>query len=148
MQKLNENYLIFSLSDVANDQINQDPQVLDNFYGKINYIHLKKLNSGIYSIGHRNPQGLIFHPERKELWNTEHGPRGGDELNVVRKGANYGWPVITYGINYSGTPITDKTEEVGMEQPIYYWVPSIAPSSLCYIDSPMYADWKGDILVG
>ena len=102
----------------------------------------------IYSFGHRNPQGLIFHPERKELWNTEHGPRGGDELNIVRKGANYGWPVITYGINYSGTPITDKTEEVGMEQPIYYWVPSIAPSSLCYIDSPLFPEWKGDLLVG
>lgn len=103
----------------------------------------------IYSYGHRNPQGLILHPKTGEIWNHEHGPRGGDEINIVKAGANYGWPVITYGINYSGTEITDKTEQDGMEQPIHYWVPSIAPSGMAFITTDNYgAEWNGSLLVG
>ncbi|MEP3209459.1 MAG: PQQ-dependent sugar dehydrogenase [Maribacter sp.] len=105
--------------------------------------------TAIYSYGHRNPQGLVRHPETGEIWNHEHGPRGGDEINVIKAGANYGWPVITYGINYSGTEITDKTEMSGMEQPIHYWVPSIAPSGMAFVTTNNYgADWKGSLLVG
>lgn len=105
--------------------------------------------TAIYSYGHRNPQGLVRHPETGEIWNHEHGPRGGDEINVIKAGANYGWPVITYGINYSGTEITDKTEMSGMEQPIHYWVPSIAPSGMAFVTTDNYgADWKGSLLVG
>lgn len=101
-----------------------------------------------YTYGNRNPQGMARHPESGEIWINEHGPRGGDEINVVIKGANYGWPVITYGINYSGTPITDKTSMEGMMQPIHYWVPSIAPSGMAFITSDNYGDWKGSVLVG
>lgn len=105
--------------------------------------------TAIYSYGHRNPQGLVKHPETGEIWDHEHGPRGGDEINIVKKGANYGWPVVTYGINYSGTEITDKTEMEGMEPPIHYWVPSIAPSGMTFVTTDKYgSDWKGSLLVG
>ncbi len=104
--------------------------------------------TAIYSYGHRNPQGLAMHPETGAIWDNEHGPRGGDEINIIKAGANYGWPVVTYGINYSGTPITDKTEMEGMTQPFHYWVPSIAPSGMTFVTSSKYGDWKGSILVG
>ncbi len=105
--------------------------------------------TAIYSYGHRNPQGMVKHPETGEIWNHEHGPKGGDEINIVKAGANYGWPVITYGINYSGTPITDITEKEGMEQPIHHWTPSIAPSGMTFITTDTYgSDWNGSLLVG
>ena len=91
---------------------------------------------------------MIFHYKTGELWEHEHGPRGGDEINIIEKGKNYGWPVITYGINYSGTSITDKREMAGMEQPLYYWVPSIAPCGMAFSTSGVYKKWKGDLFVG
>ncbi len=102
----------------------------------------------MYSYGHRNPQGMATHPETGEIWAHEHGPRGGDELNHIRAGKNYGWPVISYGINYNGTSFTDETEREGMEQPQTYWDPSIAPSGLAFVTSDMYPNWKGKALVG
>jgi glucose/arabinose dehydrogenase len=102
----------------------------------------------IWSYGHRNLQGLYYDKETQTLWNHEHGPQGGDELNRVEKGKNYGWPVITYGINYDGTSITDITEKEGMEQPIRYWVPSIAPCGLTKVTSDRYPNWKDNFLVG
>lgn len=104
--------------------------------------------AAVYSYGHRNPQGLALNPFTNELWETEHGPRGGDELNILQAGLNYGWPVITYGINYNGTQITAEEKREGMEQPIHYWVPSIAPSGTAFITSNVYPGWKGDLLVG
>jgi glucose/arabinose dehydrogenase len=91
---------------------------------------------------------MTVHPKTGEIWENEHGPKGGDEINIVQKGKNYGWPVITYGINYSGTSITDKKSMSGMEQPIYYWVPSIAPSGMAFSSSDVYGDWKGDLFIG
>ena len=91
---------------------------------------------------------MIIHPKTGQVWEAEHGPQGGDEINIVEKGKNYGWPVITYGINYSGTPITDKTKMEGMEQPLYYWIPSIAPSGMAFSTSGIYKDWTGDLFVG
>ncbi|HIP79678.1 MAG TPA: PQQ-dependent sugar dehydrogenase, partial [Kiloniellaceae bacterium] len=102
----------------------------------------------IYSYGHRNVQGMTLHPESGEIWSHEHGPRGGDELNLVKAGANYGWPVITYGIDYSGAIITDKTEAPGMEQPIVYWDPSIAPSGMAFYDGDKFPQWQGDLFIG
>ncbi len=102
----------------------------------------------IWSTGHRNPQGLALHPVTGELWSHEHGPRGGDELNIISKGKNYGWPVITYGVNYSGTKITDDTAMQGMEQPVTYWVPSIAPCGMAFVTGNRYPGWKGNVLVG
>jgi glucose/arabinose dehydrogenase len=101
----------------------------------------------IWSYGHRNPQGVVFDASTQTLWAVEHGPRGGDELNRVEPGKNYGWPVITYGINYDGSIITDLTEKEGMEQPVFYWVPSIAPCGMAMVTSDRYPNWKGNLMV-
>lgn len=103
----------------------------------------------IYSYGHRNIQGMDVHPVTGIVWTNEHGPRGGDEINVQDKpGANYGWPVISYGINYDGSILTEETEKEGMEQPVTYWDPSIAPSGLAFVSSDKYPGWNGDVLSG
>lgn len=112
------------------------------------FVGTENAKEAIWSYGHRNPQGMIINPETNEIWVHEHGPRGGDEINVIKKGANYGWPVITYGINYSGTDITDITKKEGMEQPLYYWVPSIAPSGMAMVTGDAYPELKGNLLVG
>ena len=101
----------------------------------------------IWSMGNRNPQGLAWHPVTGELWSTEHGPRGGDELNVIQQGRNYGWPIVTYGINYDGTPITDKTAAPGLESPITYWTPSAAPSGIAFYTGDRFPAWKNDLFV-
>jgi quinoprotein glucose dehydrogenase len=102
----------------------------------------------IWSYGHRNPQGMDINPKTGDIWVHEHGPRGGDEINLVKKGANYGWPVITYGINYGGTEITDQRKKEGMEQPVYYWLPSIAPSGMAFVKGDKYPDLSENLLVG
>jgi glucose/arabinose dehydrogenase len=103
----------------------------------------------IYSYGHRNPQGLISNAGDGQLWSLEHGPKGGDELNLITSGGNYGWPLVTYGTNYDGTIISDKTSAPGMIDPVYKWVPSVAPSSLVpYFGNVMPEDWSGSFLVG
>jgi len=103
----------------------------------------------IYSYGHRNIQGAALHPETGRLWIHEHGPQGGDEINIPEAGKNYGWPVITYGVNYgSGTPIGEGTHKTGMQQPIYYWVPSIAPSGMAFYSGDRFKPWKGNLFVG
>jgi len=102
----------------------------------------------VFSYGHRNIQGAALHPETGVLWAHEHGPRGGDELNIVRPGRNYGWPEITYGIDYDMSTISEYTEKPGMEQPIHYWVPSIAPSGMTFYTGTRYPGWAGNILIG
>ena len=102
----------------------------------------------IWSYGHRNPQGLARDPATGLLYDAEHGPRGGDELNLVQKGRNYGWPVITYGMNYDGTPITNLTAKEGMEQPVTYWVPSIAVSSIAFYKGTKFPKWDGQLFLG
>jgi aldose sugar dehydrogenase len=102
----------------------------------------------IFSYGHRNPQGLAIHPESGIPWLHEHGAQGGDEVNIVRPGANYGWPVITYGIDYSGAPIGEGTHKEGMAQSIHYWVPSIAPSGMAFYGGDPFPEWRGDLFVG
>ena len=102
----------------------------------------------IYSYGHRNPQGLAVHPETGALWAIEHGPRGGDELNRLSPGANYGWPVITYGESYAGFPIGEGTAKPGMEQPRRYWVPSISPSGLAFYTGEAFPSWRGNLFLG
>jgi glucose/arabinose dehydrogenase len=102
----------------------------------------------VFSYGHRNSQGIALRPGTSEIWQHEHGPRGGDEVNILKAGANYGWPVITYGIDYSGAIISDKTEAPGMEQPVVYWVPSIAPSGMAFYQGEKFPQWQGDLFVG
>ncbi len=154
-----QGYLYFSIGDRGNRDKN--PQDVTRDCGKIYRIKddgsIPKDNpfadkvgakKAIWSYGHRNPQGLVKNPFTGEIWEHEHGPRGGDEINRIQKGKNYGWPLITYGINYSGTKITDETARPGMEQPLHYWVPSIAPSGMEFVSSDKYPEWKGSLLVG
>lgn len=102
----------------------------------------------VWSIGHRNLQGAAIDPATGKLWTVEHGARGGDELNQPQAGRNYGWPVISYGRNYSGTKIGEGVAKQGLEQPVYYWDPSIATSGLAFYDGDLFRDWKGNLLVG
>lgn len=102
----------------------------------------------IWSYGHRNMQGAALHPETGEIWTIEHGARGGDELNAPQAGKNYGWPVIAYGIDYSGAALGEGTEKAGMEQPLYYWDPSIAPSGMAFYTGDAFPEWRGNLFVG
>lgn len=103
----------------------------------------------IYSYGHRNPQGMTLNQKTGAVWSHEHGPQGGDEINIVRPGKNYGWPVITYGVDYGwGTQIGEGTHKQGMEQPLYYWDPSIAPSGMSFYFGNRYPEWQGSLFVG
>jgi glucose/arabinose dehydrogenase len=101
----------------------------------------------IWTYGHRNVQGVAMDPATGRIWTNEHGPRGGDEVNLMRPGANYGWPVITYGVDYSGAVISPFTEREGMEQPLVYWTPSIAPSGMAFYDGALFPAWRGDLFV-
>lgn len=123
-------------------RINADGSVPDDnpFVGR------EGARSEIWSYGHRNPQAAALHPETGELWIVDHGPRGGDEVNVVRKGLNYGWPVINYGRHYTGEEIPKRRE--GMEQPLYYWDPSIAPSGMAFYTADRAPQWRGNLFVG
>ncbi len=106
--------------------------------------------SEIYSYGHRNPQGLAIHPETGELWNSEFGPMGGDEINLIKAGLNYGWPVITYGLEYSEDPIGNPPIQIkeGMEQPVYYWDPVLSPSGMTFYIGSKIPEWKNNIFIG
>jgi glucose/arabinose dehydrogenase len=102
-----------------------------------------------FTLGHRNMQGAAIHPETGEVWTHEHGPQGGDEVNIIRPGINYGWPMITYGVNYvTGTQIGEGTHKAGMAQPLYYWIPSIAPSGMTFYAGDKFPRWQGNLFVG
>jgi glucose/arabinose dehydrogenase len=112
------------------------------------FVGRKNVRPEIWSYGHRNVQAAALHPDTGELWTIEHGARGGDELNHPQAGKNYGWPVITYGVDYSGAKIGEGTAKAGMEQPVYYWDPVIAPSGMIFYTGDAYPAWKGSIFVG
>ena len=154
-----DEFVYFSIGDRG--QRDKNPQNLSLDGGKIYRLDLDgsiptsnpfyqqaNAKKAIYSYGHRNPQGLITLADRNQVWSHEHGPRGGDEVNLIESGKNYGWPVIGYGVNYIGTDYTDITEKEGMEQPKLYWDPSIAPSGMAYISSNKYPQWQDKILLG
>jgi len=154
-----EGYLYFSIGDRGSRDVN--PQDITKDGGKIYrlnddgsvpsnnpFVNEANAKTAIYSYGHRNPQGMTMHPETEEIWTHEHGPQGGDEINIIKKSKNYGWPKISYGINYDDTILTENTTLPNMEQPLFYWVPSIAPSGLVIVSSDKYPEWKGDLLVG
>jgi glucose/arabinose dehydrogenase len=156
---ITDEFVYFSIGDRG--QRDKNPQNLSLDGGKIYRLNLDgsiptsnpfylqaNAKKAIYSYGHRNPQGLITLPEHKQIWSHEHGPRGGDEVNLIESGKNYGWPIIGYGVNYSGSDYTDITEKEGMEQPKLYWDPSIAPSGMAYISSDKYPQWQGKMLLG
>ncbi|MCK5637752.1 MAG: PQQ-dependent sugar dehydrogenase [Flavobacteriaceae bacterium] len=154
-----DGYLYFSVGDRGNRDVN--PQDINRDGGKIYRINddgsiptdnpfynIDGAKKAVFSYGHRNPQGMAIHPITGKIWIHEHGPQGGDEINIINAGKNYGWPKITYGINYNDSKITDNTSLPGMAQPLHYWVPSIAPSGMDFITSEIYPSWKGNLLVG
>ncbi|WP_144958316.1 PQQ-dependent sugar dehydrogenase [Gillisia sp. Hel_I_86] len=154
-----EGYMYFSIGERGERDINPQDITRDN--GKIYrlnddgsvpgdnpFVNEPDAKAAIYSFGHRNPQGMILHPTTGEIWVHEHGPKGGDEINIIKKAANYGWPVVTHGLNYSGTSITPATSKPGMEDPIYFWIPSIAPSGMAFVTSDKYPHLKNNLLVG
>jgi glucose/arabinose dehydrogenase len=154
-----ENHVYFSVGDRGNRDVN--PQDITRDCGKIYrlnddgtipkdnpFVGVENAKEAIFCYGNRNPQGMETNPFTGEIWAHEHGPKGGDEINIIQKGKNYGWPVISYGINYSGTKFTEITEKEGMEQPLHYWDPSIAPSGMAFVNSNLYPSWKGNLLIG
>lgn len=160
MQFGKDGYLYFSVGERGNEKVNPQ-QIKGNDLGKVHriksdgsipadnpFVKIAGAEASIYSYGHRNPQGMAIHPVTGKIWVNEHGPRGGDEINIIEPGKNYGWPVITYGINYNGKPISNLTARAGMVQPIHYWIPSIAPSGLAFVTGDKYKGWKGDLLSG
>ncbi|GAB4024778.1 PQQ-dependent sugar dehydrogenase [Spirosoma koreense] len=153
-----QGYLYFTIGDMNRAD---DSQRLSRPSGKIYRINpdgsIPKDNPfvgkpgalpAIYSWGNRNAQGLAQHPVTGVIYASEHGPQGGDELNILRKGANYGWPVITYGIDYNGSKVSDLTQKEGMEQPITYWTPSIAVSAIDFVTGSRFPRWQNNLLVG
>lgn len=153
-----DGYLFFSIGDRGAQDQAQD---LSRPNGKVHRIHddgaipsdnpfVDKDGAypSIWTYGNRNPQGLDSHPVTGQIWESEHGPRGGDEINLIKRGLNYGWPVITYGMNYNGKPITDKTSAPGMEQPVHYWTPSIAVCGIDFYEGDAFPNWKNNLLVG
>ncbi len=153
-----EGYLYFTIGDMNRED---DSQILTRPAGKIYKINpdgsIPEDNplvgqqgalQAIYSWGNRNAQGIALHPESGLIYASEHGPKGGDEINIIRKGFNYGWPVITYGIDYDDSIISDKTHQQGMEQPIFYWTPSIAVSAIEFVNGTVFPKWQNNLLVG
>jgi glucose/arabinose dehydrogenase len=153
-----QGFLYFSIGDMGRAMASQDLHVPTGKVFRINpdgsiprsnpFVNDPKVLAAIFSIGNRNVEGIAQNPVSGEIWASEHGPRGGDELNILKKGANYGWPVITYGIDYSGAVISDKTHQEGMEQPVTQWTPSIAVCPIEFSTSPLFPKWRNNLFVG
>ena len=166
---IDESYIYFSIGDRGNRDVN--PQDLTRDGGKVYrlnldgsipennpFVDVRNAKKATWSYGHRNQQGMIFGPTKGEIWVNEHGPRGGDEINIIRESdtiynnaivtRNYGWPLASYGLNYSGTKFTNYTSLDIAQSPIYYWTPSIAPSGFVMLKSDIYPKWKGNLFVG
>ena len=151
----NDGYLYFAIGDRGQ---REKAQILNYPNGKIHRLHddgtvprdnpffdNERALSSIWSYGHRNPQGLVIHPRTGEIWESEHGPRGGDELNIIYPGKNFGWPVITYGKNYNGTIISHLTHNDGMEQPVLHWTPSIAVCGITFYKGKVFTEWGNNL---
>lgn len=136
-------------------------QELNNDHGKVHrlfddgkvptdnpFVGQGDAHGSIWTYGHRNPQGMVYDAATNRIWEVEHGPKGGDELNLIEKGKNYGWPKTSYGINYDGTVLTPNKELPGIENPKHYWVPSIGPCGMTIVTSSKYPEWKGNLLIG
>lgn len=155
----NEGYLFISVGERGNRD--ENPQSLSRHAGKIHRIYddgripednpffnTEDAVKSIWTYGNRNPQGMVFNELTSEILEHEHGPRGGDELNIIKKGMNYGWPIVSYGINYNGTSFTNEVDREEFESPLNIWIPSIAPCGMTVVNSDKYAEWNGDILIG
>ncbi len=153
-----DGYLFFSIGDRGRQDNAQDLSLPN---GKMHRIHddgripddnpFRDVDNAfptLWTYGNRNPQGIALHPQTGVIYSTEHGPRGGDELNRIEPGLNYGWPTVTFGMNYNGTPITDRTEGPGFTQPLWHWTPSIAACGLAIASGEAFPEWDGDLLAG
>jgi glucose/arabinose dehydrogenase len=151
-------YLYFSIGDIGR---NDEVQLISKPGGKLYrvfpdgsippdnpFVGQPRAIEAIYTIGNRNLQGIDQHPVSGQLWATEHGPMGGDELNIIEKGRNYGWPIISYGLNYNGTSVTTMTQMNGLEQPIKYWTPSPALCPLEFYTGDLFPKWKNNAFIG
>ena len=158
MEFNDEGYLFLSVGDRGS---RGNAQILSNQSGKIlrlkddgsipadnPFVNDSDASPEIFTYGNRNPQGMVVHPITGEIWTHEHGPMGGDEINIIRPGLNFGWPEVTYGKNYDGTTITEVTSREDVEHPLHYWVPSIAPCGMEFVTSDLYPAWTGNLLVG
>jgi aldose sugar dehydrogenase len=161
----NDGYLFFSVGDrqasPMKDRLTHPAQDITNHHGTINRIHddgripadnpfvnQNGAEPSIWSYGHRNPQGLTIDRATGNIWETEHGPQGGDELNLIRKGLNYGWPVIGQGVNYGGATIHESDTQSGMQRPVHYWIPSIGTAGALFYTGTGLPGWTGNIFVG
>lgn len=156
----NEGRLYVSFGEHSADDIRVNAQSLGSTIGKIVRINKDGTAAAggpfatttgarpeIWSLGHRNPQGLAFNPVTGDLWESEHGPQAGDEINLIKAGSNYGWPTIAYGLEYSGAKVGNGTQQSGMEQPVYYWDPAIAPSGMTFYTGSQIPEWKNNLFV-
>ena len=154
-----DGYLYFTMGDRGGTNVN--PQNLSVHAGKTHrikedgsipadnpFVNRKDAMPSIFTYGNRNPQGMALNPTSGEMWLNEHGPKGGDEVNILRKGENYGWAIVTHGIDYNGSIISDLKQKEGITDPIKIWVPSIAPSGMAFVTGNRYKGWQGDALVG
>lgn len=154
---LDDKYIYFSIGDRGISNLAQDistpkGKILRLYHNgdvpKDNpFVNRNNAFSSVWTLGHRNPQGLAIDPKTKQIWQTEHGARGGDEVNLIEGSRNYGWPIITYGINYDGSSISDKTAKEGMEQAKHYWVPSIASAGIEFYQGQKFSKWQNNLLV-
>jgi len=151
---LPDNSLLLTIGDGFD--FREQAQLAQNHFGSIVHLHddgtpydsiFEDAAPGVYSIGHRNPQAIVHDPVTGTLYAHEHGPKGGDEINVIVEGANYGWPITSYGIDYTGALVTPFTMYEGMSEPLMFWVPSIAPAGMAMYHGEMFTNWQGDLLV-
>lgn len=156
-----QGFLFVSLGDRFDEVVRSESQKLNSTIGKIIRINQDgsyaegnpfvsdgNAKKEIWSLGHRNPQGLALHPITGDLWASEHGPFSGDELNLVRPGSNYGWPTISYGLADGGGPLTGVTQKNGLQQPVYYWDPTVAPCGMTFYTGSLIPEWKNNLFVG
>lgn len=157
-----QGHIFVTLGERSREKFRGQAQQLDSHLGKVvrlteeggvpadnPFVNKPGAFPEIWSYGHRNPQAAAINPATGALWEIEHGPKGGDEINIPEAGKNYGWPIISYGVNYSGTPVgSGKSEMPGMEQPIYQWTPVIAPSGMAFYTGELFPQWKGNLFVG
>lgn len=155
-----EGNIFVSTGERSDQAIREQAQAMDSYLGKIIQItpdgepivsdsFSEDAWPGIYSYGHRNVQGMDIHPETGEIWIAEMGPQGGDELNLIEEGSNYGWPVVSYGVEYSGAPINEgETSAEDFTEPVYYWDPVLAPSGMAFYDSDVISEWQNNLFIG
>lgn len=153
--------LYVTFGDRFNESVRGESQSLNSSLGKIirinqdgtyakgnPFVSDPTARKEIWSLGHRNPQGLAFNPATGDLWSSEHGPTSGDEINLIRAKSNYGWPIISYGLADTGGPLTGETQKEGLEQPVYYWDPAVAPCGMTFYTGNLFPEWKNNLFVG